>query len=174
MKNRYIGFILLFIFLLEGTLLHWLIPSAWQQQLGIAPHFTLVAAMIYSMLRDRHIGLLLGFIFGLMHDIVYASPMIGPHGISMAFAAYGAGIAAKRLKLNMAMTFVVLSAGIIFYEIILFSLYKLFRVIMMDFDKMFSELLLPNLLFNLLFAILIYVPARKLLEMKADKREEES
>lgn len=174
MKNRYIVLILFLLFLLEGTLFHWLIPSEWQFKLSLAPHFTLVAVLIVSMQRNRLFGLVLGLVFGLVHDIVYASPMIGPHAFSMAFAAYAAGTAAKRMKLSMAMTFFIISVCIAFYDVTIFSLYRLFRITFMTYGDMLSQHLAPSLLFNLLFAVMIYVPARRWLEMSIEKREEES
>lgn len=174
MKSRYVGFILFFVFLLEGTLVYWLIPSDWQQDLSLAPRFMLVMLMIYTMNRNRHIGLAYALVFGLIHDIVYASPMIGAHSLSMAIVVYMTGFTGHRLKLNMAKSFLIIAVALLSYDMIVFSLYRLFRVTVMTYNTMFAEQLAPTLLFNLLFAIIIYVPMRKLLEKGIKVREEEA
>ena len=174
MKKRYIGYILLLLFLTEGTLLYWLLPTAWQTQFMLVPHVTFVAIVLTSMIRHRHLGLLLGLCFGLLHDIVYESPMIGAHGFSMAIAVYLAGAIAWRIKLNIAFTFFVISLAIVIYDVTVFSLYQLFQVTTFTYTEMLSSHLLVTLLFNLLFAIMIYVPARKWFEAKAVKREDEN
>jgi len=175
MKNRYVALILLFSFLLEGSLLvPWLIPAQWQNKLLLAPHFTLIILLLFSMLRSRHLGLVFGLAIGLMQDIVYASPMLGPHAFSMAFAAYAAGIAANRIKMNITLTFFVVSFCLLVYDFTIFSIYYLFRITPMAYGDLVTQLLTPSLLFNLLFAVLIYVPARKWLEVKMESRDVES
>ncbi len=174
MKSRYIGFFLLLVFLLEGTLLYWLLPPEWQLGLAIAPRFTLVLMMIYAMNRNRHIGLAFALTFGLIHDIAYASPMIGVHSLSMAIAVYLTGSIGARVKLNMAISFLLIAFALLCHDLIVFSLYRLFQVELAPYSAMFSRQLAPTLLFNLLFAVLVYVPVRKLLEKKTAPREEES
>src|SRR5690606_8350967 len=139
MKKRYIGFILLFFFLLEGTLFYWILPIEWQTKLMLVPHLTTVAVLLISILRHRHLGLMLGLAFGLLHDIVYEGPMIGAHGFSMAFVAYLAGAVARRVKLNIALTFFIISLSIVFYDFIVFSLYPLFRVTHITYGVMLTQ-----------------------------------
>ena len=173
MKNRIVSLILIAFFLLEGTLIHWLLPSAWQTKLMLAPHLTFVVILLVSLLRNRHLGAAFGLVFGLMHDIVYATPMIGAHAFSMAMVAYIAGVAASRIKLNIAMTFFIIALCLVFYDYTVFSIYQLFRVTILSYSTMATQHLMPTLLFNLLFAVLIYVPARRWLEPRAEKREDE-
>lgn len=173
MRNRFVAVLLFVVFILEGTIVNWLLAFYSGHQISIAPHLVLVIVLMVAMQRNRHIGLAFGLVFGFIHDIVYASPMIGPHAFAMALAAYGAGVAAGRIKLNMAMTFFIISLSIVIHDLMVFSLYRMFRVTAMAYAEMITELLTPAILFNLLFAVIIYVPVRKMLEMKTDKREEE-
>lgn len=174
MNNKMIWLVIFIIFILEGTIVHWLIPTDWYSGLQVAPHFVLVLVLFVSMYRNRHLGLFFGLLFGLMHDIVYASPMIGPHSFSMGLAAYSAGVIAKRLKITMISSLFMISFFILLYDVANFSLYRMFRVIDMPFGSTFSDFIMPTLLFNLLFAVIIYVPARKWLESSQVHREDES
>jgi len=174
MNNKIIWLLIFIVFILEGTLIHWLIPTDWYNGLQVAPHFVLVLVLFVSMNRNRHLGLFFGLMFGLMHDIVYASPMIGPHSFSMGLAAYSAGVIAKRLKVTMISSLFMISFFIVIYDVANFSLYSMFRVIDIPFGTTFTDFIMPTLLFNLLFAVIIYVPARRWLESNHAQREEES
>lgn len=153
-------------------MIHWFIPSGWHDRISLGSHFTLVIVLFVAIMRNRHLGLLFGLWFGLMHDIVYSSPMIGPHSLSMAIVGYLAGIIARRLKLTIAKSLFIISFSIVLYDAAVYALYRLFRVVVMPFGDMFIDYMMPALFFNLLFAILIYVPARKWLEKNSDRREE--
>lgn len=69
-KRKLILILLLFLlFILEGTLVPWLIPTAWQTR--IAPHLVYVVILYFSVYENRHTGLILGLVFGMLHDIVF-------------------------------------------------------------------------------------------------------
>src|SRR5690606_18078718 len=140
----------------------------------LAPHLVFVLILYLSIFRHRHLGLVFGLVFGLMHDIVYESPMIGAHGFSMAVIVYSAGAAAKRLKLSLTSSLITISLSLVSYDLLVFSLYRLFRVTGISYSAAISQHVTLSLLFNLLFAIMIYVPARKWLEAKEEKRDEET
>lgn len=173
MKNRYALYVLLLFFLLEGTLMIWLLPAEWRTKFMLAPHLVFVLILYLSLFRHRHLGLLFGLVFGLMQDIVYESPMIGAHGFSIAVIAYTAGAAAKRLKLSLTASLVTISVSLMSYDLLVFSLYRLFRVTSVSYSTAITQHVTLSLLFNLLFAVLIYVPARRWLEMKVEKKDEE-
>jgi rod shape-determining protein MreD len=173
MNNKTIGFIIFIIFILQGTLVHWMIPSNGYNELQLAPHFVLVFVLFVSIMRNRHLGLFLGLLFGLMHDIVYASPMIGAHSFSMGLVAYSAGIIANRINVTLASSLSIISFSIVLYDVANFFLYRMFRVIIVPFGPAFSDIMIPTFLFNLLFAVIIYVPARKWMERGMGYRETE-
>jgi rod shape-determining protein MreD len=174
MNNKIVWLMIFIVFIFEGTLIHWLIPTDWYNGLQVAPHFVLVLILFVSMNRNRHLGLFFGLLFGLMHDIVYASPMVGLHSFSMGLVAYSAGVITKRLKITMISLLFMISFFILLYDVANFSLYRMFRVIDVPFLTTFSSFIVPTLLFNLLFAVIIYVPARRWIESSQDHREDES
>src|SRR5690606_29173916 len=115
-----------------------------------------------------------GFVFGFMHDIVYDSPMLGAHGFSMAAAAYAAGAVRYRVKSGITFFFVIMIYGLAFYELSVYSLYRLFLVMDLSLGEFLARQFAPTLLLALLMAILLYVPARKWLPQLPDKRDEET
>jgi rod shape-determining protein MreD len=174
MNNKVIGLLIFIVFILEGTWIHWLVPMDWYNGLLVAPHLVLVLVLFLSIIRNRHLGLFFGLLFGLMHDIVYASPMIGPHSFSMGLTAYAAGVIAKRMKITMVSALFITSFFIILYDVVNYAVFRMFRIIHISFATTFSEFIVPTLLFNLLFAVVVYVPARKWMEKRQEHREEEA
>ncbi|MEX1029603.1 MAG: rod shape-determining protein MreD [Paenibacillaceae bacterium] len=174
MNNKIIWLLIFIVFILEGTWVHWLIPTGWYNGLQVAPHFVLVLVLFVSIIRNRHLGLFFGLMFGLMHDIVYASPMLGPHSFSMGLTAYAAGVMAKRLKITMISALFMISFSIVLYDVVNFLVFRMFRVIDVPFITIFSDFIMPTLLFNLLFAVIVYVPARRWMDRRKVHQEDES
>lgn len=174
MKSRTYFLLVFVLFLLEGTLFPWIFPDIRRSVIALTPHFTLVAVLFVGIFRNRHQALLFGLIFGFMHDIVYASPMLGAHAFCMGMIGYGVGAVAGRIKITLIKTALLLLVALASYDWAVYVLYRFFQVTFMPASDMFAMHWLPSLLFNLLFIVIVYIPARKLLERKSDKREEES
>ncbi|MDF2927305.1 MAG: mreD [Paenibacillaceae bacterium] len=166
MIKRWLIFgLLLLLFLLEGTVLKWVIPSVWQENISVSTHFTLIVILFIALYVNRHLALAYGLGFGLLHDVVYYGPaMIGTYSFAMAVVAYLAGLAANRSRPNILYSMFIIIAGNFIFEAIIYSLYRLFQVTRDTPQWMFFHIMLPSVLINLLFALLIYVPLRKWLE----------
>lgn len=163
---------LFLLFLLEGTLAKWMIPSAWQSDVVVAPHLVLIMVLYISVYSGRRQGLFYGFGFGLLHDIVYYGPMIGPYTITMAASAYLTGLIASRSRGQILTTLFFLVVGNLLFEWMIYGIYWIYKVTHTDVDWVFSRLILPSVLFNLLFALAVYLPVRKLMDwMRGIKRD---
>lgn len=174
MRTRYLFVLLLLLFLIEGTLMYWLMPEAWRSSLRLSYHFVFVGIVLLSMFRNRYLGLVFGLLFGFMQEVVYASPMLGPHAFCMAMIAYLAGRVAGWMSLTVAKTLAVVVVSIVLYDVTIAAIYRLFQIIHLPTEVMVTGYLMPTLLFNLLFAIAVYVPARKWMTPRKEKREEKS
>lgn len=158
----YIG--LAVTFLLEGTLLQWLVPSAWRSQIYVAPHFLLVLILYIGLYMNRHTALIYGLVIGLLQDFIYYSPMLGPISFSMGLTGYLAGLMYGRVYSSIVVSMMVMALGNLTYDSIIYMLYRLFRVTHVDLQWVFLHQILPSMLINLLFALAIYVPIRKYFE----------
>ena len=174
MRTRYLFVLLLLLFLIEGTLMYWLMPEAWRSSLRLSYHFVFVGIVLLSMFRNRYLGLAFGLLFGFMQELVYANPMLGPHAFCMAMFGYLAGRVASWMNMSVAKTFIIIVVSIVLYDVTIAGIYRLFQIIYLPAEAMVTEYLLPTLLFNLLFAIAVYVPARKWMTPRKEKREEKS
>lgn len=162
--RKWLWLILLGLFILEGTLLQWIIPEVWQSKVYVAPHFILVIVLYIGLYVDRHTALVYGLVFGLLQDFMYYSPMLGPISFAMGLTGYLAGLTHRRLFSNIAVSMLVIGLGNLFFEWILYGLYRVFQVTHLDLQWAFFHQMLPSMLINLLFALIVYVPVRKLFE----------
>jgi rod shape-determining protein MreD len=167
--------IILALFILEGTLLQWLIPDIWQSQIYVAPHFILVIIIYIGLYMNRHTSLVYGLVFGLLQDFMYYSPMLGPISFAMGLTGYLAGLMHRRLHSNIVISMLVIGIGNLFFDSMMYGLYRLFQINHLDLQWVFLHQMLPSMLINLLFALLVYIPVRKLFESiqaaKTDQKE---
>ncbi|MBE1443471.1 rod shape-determining protein MreD [Paenibacillus sp. OAS669] len=164
MARKWLWVILTALLILEGTLFQWLIPGVWQSRVFVAPHFMLVIVLYIGLYVNRHTALWYGLIFGFLQDLLYYSPMLGPISFAMGLTGYLAGLTHRRLYSNIIVSMLVIALGNLFYEAIVYGLYRLFQTMHLDLQWAFFHQMLPSTLFNLLFALIVYVPVRKLFE----------
>ncbi len=173
MNHKKLWLILSVLFLLEGTLLPWLVPVAWQTKIQVDPHFVLVIVLFIGLYINRHMALVYGLIFGMLYDFIYHSPMLGPISFGMGLAGYLAGMLQGRIYSSIVISMVVIGLGNLFYDTAIYGLFRLFRVTHTNLEWVFLHQMLPSMLINLLFALAVYVPIRKLFENLPVKQTEE-
>lgn len=165
MQRLWLSLAMFGLFLLEGTIMKWIIPVVWQGQVIVATHFTLVVVLFISMYVNRHLALIYGLSFGLLHDVVYyGQTMIGTYSFAVGVSGYLAGLVSLRSRGNIVSSMFVIMVGNALFEGIICGLYRLFQVSRLPLDWLFFHQMLPSILINLLFALLVYVPLRKWLE----------
>lgn len=174
MQKAVLSLVLFLLFLLEGTILKWIIPVVWQEQVVVSTHFTLVVILFIGIYRNRHSAMFYGLVFGLLHDIVYyGATMVGTFSFAMGVTGYLSGLVNLRSRGNLLSSMVVLTMGNFIYEGIIYALYRSFQITQESLNWIFFRHMLPSVLINLLFALLVYVPLRKWLEDMSQNRTEE-
>ncbi|HEY0829305.1 MAG TPA: rod shape-determining protein MreD [Bacilli bacterium] len=171
MKRNLIWFLIL-LFLLEGTMIPWLIPEVWSTHVQVAPHFITVTILYMAIFMNRYYALVFGLIFGLLQDIIYFGHTVGLQSFSMGLTGYLIGLIFRSAHLSMFSALSAIFVGIFTYEGIVYALYRLFRIVEFSFSWALMQIVLPSLVINLLFALLIYIPARNYLEGIGNKRQE--
>lgn len=164
MRLSFVTLALFVIFNIEGTWVNWMIPAEWQARVVVSPHLVLVAVLFIGIFMNRHYALLFGAGFGLLHDIVYYGPTIGPFCMAMGAVGYLAGLFRFRPQGNILTSLFVVAVCEFVFEWLLYGVYRVLDITLITPDRVFLEQILPSTLINLLFALLIYVPARRFLE----------
>lgn len=161
MQRNLVSFFVLTFFILEGTIVHWLIPD-WEVR--IAPHLVLVAVVYIALYLNRHLALLYGLIFGMLQGIIFYGHMVGAYSFGMGLTGYLAGLIFRRFHLNIASTLFIITLSNLLFDMILYGLYRLFGITELAIQWVFVQQIIPSLMINLLFALLIYIPVRSFLE----------
>lgn len=166
--------ILLLFFLLEGSLLPWLIPAGWLSAASISPHLVLIGIIYVAIYGNRHAALLFGLLFGFLQDLIYYGHMLGVHTFSMGLIGYLVGLSFMKLRRSLIATLSFVVYTELIYGIMLYGIYRLFNVTALPFAWILLKNIFPSLLLNLLFGLIIYVPARQFFEGSLRmKRDEE-
>ncbi|MRX71423.1 rod shape-determining protein MreD [Bacillus lacus] len=136
------------------------------------PRFVLLALTFITAFVNRRYGILYGFAFGLLHDIVYTE-VIGIYLFAYPLFAY---LLAKVFKILHNNVLVVLFMGLLAISVLEFYVYgihTLIRPTPYPFQEFTTQSLLPSLGVNLFAAILLILPARLFLETLDVEHNEE-
>ncbi|WP_028543578.1 rod shape-determining protein MreD [Paenibacillus taiwanensis] len=159
MNRNWMILFMLLLFLIEGAWLPFFIPDEWKVR--IIPQFVFIIVLYHAVYKHRHTALLMGLGFGLLQDIVYYGQMLGPHTFSMGFLGYFIGLLFTTRNTSMVTMMVIAVMGSFAYQSIVFGIYALFSVQHLTFKYALMEYMLPSLMIQLLFALIVYVPMRK-------------
>ena len=160
MKRYQVLILLLFLlFILQGTVGFWLTPPALQGR--ISPNLVFVGILFATIYHHRHTGLVLGIVFGMLHDLVYYGDMIGTYSLSMGVSAYIIGLVFKRPRAPLPVMMTAVILGSLLLDSMVFGIYKLFRLNPDTYNWALLNQMLPDLLLHFAFALIIYVPLRK-------------
>jgi len=164
MRQHRLVALLLLVFMLEGTLLQLLVPAIWQSKVMVSPQLILIAVLYISVFLGRHRGALYGLGFGMLHDIVYYGPMLGTFAFGMGLSAYLVGWLAQRTRGGLLSSLLLIAFGNLVFLWTHYGIYRVFQITHNEVEQTFLYQMVPSLLVDLLIALAIYVPMRKLLE----------
>lgn len=159
MNRAVLGGLLLLI--LENSVVPWLVPSAWSDRL--LPHLTFVLTIYAAFFAGRHRAFLFGLGFGLLGDVLYYGSLIGPWGFGMGLIGYTAGLILERGTPSMAKIILVTAAGSMMLGTIVYGIYWLFRLTSWTYGFALYWYMAPSMLLEVLVALALYMPVRRLL-----------
>ncbi|QYR23379.1 rod shape-determining protein MreD [Paenibacillus sp. sptzw28] len=168
--QRIIGVMLLF-FLSEGTLFYWLLPDSLVGR--VVPHFTLAFVLFASLYRGRHTALVLGLAFGLLQDVVFYGRIIGVHSFAMGLVGYLTGLLMERKRSTLFMALTMIGISTLVYDTVVHYIYRVFRLTDLSYRWALLHHILPSLFLQVLFALVLYVPARRWFAGSIKKKSED-
>jgi rod shape-determining protein MreD len=171
MKRRWMIVVMILLLIIEGTVMPWIIPGDWK--LRIIPHFVFVIVLFYGVYTSRYLALVMGLVFGLLHDVIHYGNMIGVYSFSMGLCGYliGKVFGDKRLGIGWMMLIVVLGSWL--FDSTTYLIYTMFRVNHMSYDWALFYHIIPSVFLQLAFALLVYVPVRRTLDIGFRKHDED-
>ncbi|MBA4602719.1 rod shape-determining protein MreD [Thermoactinomyces mirandus] len=154
MKKYFVAFLSL-LFLLEGSQLQWLLPQSWGSPFVIVPQLVVSGIVAISFYLPRRYVLLISFVFGLLHDIVYG-PAIGIQSFTLPLVAYGAYLLSGTFSLYQWIAGMTLLLGQLSCFLVTYGWYRLFGFTDVSFSYAFWIHMVPSVMFNLLVGYPIY------------------
>lgn len=165
---------LFILFLLEGTIIGWLIPPAWQSTVLVAPHVVLVGVLFCALYKNRYQGLAYGLAFGFLQDFIYYGHALGVYSFSMGLVGYISGLLFRFSTRGIIICLLATVVGSFVYDSLLYGIYRYFlRVVHVGYEWTFLHQILPSMMITALIALLLYMPVRRWLEDAEAEREAE-
>lgn len=151
------------LFIIEGTVLQVFSPDYWGMQVIMVPRFVVVLLIFGALFLGRIQGLFMGLLFGLMYDVVYGS-VIGIYGFSMALVSYFSGLTFRIFQQNIFLILLTVLVALTLHEFLVYGVFYLINFADMDVHFFFFNRVIPTLVLNMIFAILVSYPARVILQ----------
>lgn len=160
-------------FLLETTVLPWLMPPGWLDHFAL--RFVLVGVLFIGLFLNRYFALMLGMLFGLIIDVTQFVYMFGLYTAIYGLTGYFSGLLVKqRHALHFTPAIITIASALFVFELSLYVIYQFYDQTDIGLFSAFIRNIIPTVLINTGFAALIYRPAeRLLLTMQTFERVEE-
>jgi len=167
--TRFLFILTLFIlFIIEGTILQVFSPDRWGIPILMVPRFVVVLLIFSALFLGRIQGLFMGLFFGLIYDVVYGSA-IGMYGFSMSMIGYFSGLTFRIFQQNIFLILLTVLVSLIAHETIVYGILYLTKQVEMDIHFFYMQRVIPIIILNMLFALLVSYPVRAILiQMKEE------
>ncbi|WP_456278118.1 rod shape-determining protein MreD [Bacillus sp. AK128] len=150
----------LLCFIFESVFVQVLPSELFNMERIMIPRFVMVIIVLITMLTSVSKGMIYGFVLGLLYDLMYTD-LMGVYMFAYTFLAYGVAMIMKVLHINILTVILIslLSIGIL--DFFVYGIMILLKITMMPVEEFLMVRLLPTLVLNLAFVILLFVPLRK-------------
>ncbi|WNS43590.1 rod shape-determining protein MreD [Paenibacillus sp. MMS20-IR301] len=173
MRRSVLVLLLILLFMLEDTVLPWLMPDAWEMR--IIPNLVFIVILFVTVYHHRHTALILGLSFGMLHDVVFYGRILGAHSFAMGLSAYLIGLVFQIPRAPLPLMMGVVLLGSLLEDSVLFAIYSVFNLGQQSYNWALLHHMLPTMLFHFAAALLLYIPLRRQLELlKKETRKEEA
>ncbi|KGX89014.1 rod shape-determining protein MreD [Pontibacillus litoralis] len=157
MKRVYLPLLLIVIVVLEGTAMDFL-PKEWlTSSFYFIPHWVLVVLVYVAIFYDydsTYYCVLYGIIFGLLVDIVYTD-MLGVYMFTYGLVLYSIHGLKRILHSNWLVTTLLTVVAVVCADVIVYVLYSIIRETDITWYTYVYKMLLPTLVANVVFALLL-------------------
>ncbi|WP_106497019.1 rod shape-determining protein MreD [Lentibacillus sp. Marseille-P4043] len=163
MKRLFIPLILFLVVILEGVALELLPTRLVTGDFLIIPHWALVFLVYVSMFYDKentYSSVFYGIMFGMLIDIVYTG-VLGVYMFTYAFVIYIVQGLKKLLHANIYVTILLGIFGIILGDFTIYIIFSVIGITEIAWQHYIIYRLLPTVLANLLFLLILYPLVRR-------------
>jgi rod shape-determining protein MreD len=165
-----LAFFTYLIFITEGTIIQAFQPNHIQGDIEIVPRFVLVIICYIAIFLTPKLSIIYGVSFGLFYDFIYTD-LIGIYSFSFACIAYFVSTLSRLFHGNVFIVLVINLLSITVLEFFVYGIYLLIGLAKVPLDPFLYTRLIPSLILNGSFSLLIFYPMRKKLQSYAEKEE---
>lgn len=158
MKRLYLPLILLLFLVLEGVALDLLPIQLVNTKTIIVPHWVLIILIfivIFYDLEETYYSILYGIIFGLLIDIVYTN-ILGVYMFAYFVSIYLVFIMGRSIRVNLLGAILLGIVGLTIVDSIIYFIYYFIGVTYISLGDYAYYRLLPTVLANIVFLIMLY------------------
>jgi rod shape-determining protein MreD len=159
------------MFILESVFLELLPTDPFGKNWIFVPYFLLITILFFSVYGNRNVGVLYGFVFGLLFDIVYTE-ILGIYFFAFPFIIYIFNKLMKIFHSNIVVVSVMSLLAVSALEMIVYQVIKVINLTTIDFASFLHLRLLPSLGLNLVFIVIVAYPYKRLFEKYAAELKE--
>jgi rod shape-determining protein MreD len=159
-------------FIFESIFIELMPAKFFSGQHILVPHLLIMAILLLTIYGNRNLGILYGFIFGLLFDVVYTE-VVGIYLFMFPVIAYLISKIMKVLQTNLTIVSIVTLLGVGLLEIGVYEMNFLIHRTTMGFSSFFGNRLVPTLVLNLIFIVLVAYPLKRQFEKLADQLRNE-
>ncbi|GGC92888.1 rod shape-determining protein MreD [Thalassobacillus devorans] len=157
-QRFYLPLILLFLLVFQGMAMSLLPGSLAYSDYLITPHWVLVILILITIFFDHddtYYSLLYALTFGILIDMVYTS-ILGVYMFSYGIVIYLLHGLKKMLHGNFIVAVLLAALGIVLTELMLFTIYSFVQVTDIPWESFLSIRLVPTIIANMIFFLLVY------------------
>ncbi|WP_042223334.1 rod shape-determining protein MreD [Oceanobacillus manasiensis] len=158
MKRLYLPLILFLFLVLEGVALDLLPGRLLTGDLLIVPHWVLIFLVFITIFYENertYYSFIYALVFGLLIDVVYTG-ILGVYMFSYAFAIYIVHLLNKLVHANIHVSILLGVVAVVLSDISINVIYLVAGVNDMIWQDYFMTRLLPTLISNLVFLVILY------------------
>lgn len=126
----------------------------------IVPRFVMVIIVLITIFTSVRTGMLYGFVLGIFYDLMYTN-LIGVYMFAYTFLAYVVSSMMKILHINIFTVTVVSLITISILDFFVYWVQFLIKITAIPMDEFLFIRLLPTLVLNLAFVIILFMPLKK-------------
>lgn len=152
--------VIFFFFVFEGTVMQVFSADYFDVPYAVVPRFVMVMVLFVAFFMKRSTALIYGLVFGLGMDVIY-SDYIGVYMFTIAFTGYIMASIVPLFHINVLTTLFLGLLGVVILEFQVYGLYAVIGIAPMPMNVFLYERLMPTLVLNGAFIILVYYPMQR-------------
>lgn len=174
MKRLLIPLILLIVLAIQGVAIEIAMSFSSMQHIYIIAHWLFVLLICISMFFDTdtsYFAIGYGVLFGLLIDVVYTD-MLGIYMLGYGIALLIVQGIRKAFHVNIYTTMLMLVLGIVVADTFIHMIYSMVGIVTIPFWTYIWIRLLPTILANMIFLLLVYpFVSKRLIHLKEEFQE---